>query len=479
MTKKTFSSYPLDASIQRALSLLHYTNPTDIQQQVLPILLENGRKDLIAQSQTGSGKTAAYGIPLCEKANWEENKPQALVLTPTRELAEQVRGDLTAIGRFKRLQVRAVYGKQSYERQKLGLKQKNHIVVGTPGRVLDHLQKGTLPVEKLQYVVIDEADELFNKGFLDQVTDILDLLPTKHVTMLFSATFPPEIKKLINVYLQEPVVIKGESAVELPATTSHAVMITKRKKEQLLVDVLAHEKPESALVFCETQEEVDRVFRAVQKEIPRSGKLHGALRQEERFAVMDAFKSGKIRYLIATNLAARGIDVAQMEMVIQMNVPPVAEEYVHRTGRTGRAGAKGKSLLFVHADEAERLPELEEAIGYSLESQSEPKISPAVRKTFRELRSNANAQSDSKQAVNHGIMKLYFNGGKQKKLRAGDFVGTITRLQNVSADDIGIITVEKTSTFIEILNGKGTLVLEQMRKTPVKGKLLKVHQAKK
>ena len=205
MSKRSFAEYTLSKEIIRALNGLGYNHPTEVQGEVIPVALQ--KKDLVVKSQTGSGKTASFGIPLCEMVEWEENKPQALVLTPTRELAVQVKEDITNIGRFKRIKVGSLW-EISICTSKLELKQKTHIVVGTPGRVLDHIEKGTLSLECLKYLVIDEADEMLNMGFIDQVEAIIDELPTKRMTMLFSATLPEDVEKLSRTYMNSPIHIE-------------------------------------------------------------------------------------------------------------------------------------------------------------------------------------------------------------------------------------------------------------------------------
>lgn len=218
MSKASFRDYALSGDITKALDHLGYKQPTAVQSEVIPAVLK--KRDVVVKSRTGSGKTAAFGIPLCELTEWEENKPQALVLTPTRELAAQVKEDLTNIGRYKRIKAAAVYGKSSFERQKTELKQKCHIVVGTPGRVLDHIEKGTLPLEKLKYLVIDEADEMLNMGFIDQVGAIIRHLPEKRLTMLFSATFPEDVEQLSLQYMKDPLKIEIKAVVRQPQTSS-------------------------------------------------------------------------------------------------------------------------------------------------------------------------------------------------------------------------------------------------------------------
>ena len=206
MNKGSFNDYDLSDEIKKALSGLGYEQPTEVQTKVIPLVLD--RLDLVVKSQTGSGKTASYGIPICEKVDWQENKPQALILTPTRELAVQVKEDLTNIGRFKRIKAAAVYGKQPFAIQKNELKQKTHIVVGTPGRVMDHIERGTLVLDKLNFLVIDEADEMLNMGFIEQVENIIRKLPRQRMTCLFSATIPDQVKSLSLNYMKNPVDIE-------------------------------------------------------------------------------------------------------------------------------------------------------------------------------------------------------------------------------------------------------------------------------
>lgn len=246
MSKKSFSNYALSKEVRRALTGLGYEHPTEVQGEVIPVALQ--KKDLVVKSQTGSGKTASFGIPLCEMVEWEENKPQALVLTPTRELAVQVKEDITNIGRFKRIKAAAIYGKSPFARQKLELKQKTHIVVGTPGRVLDHIEKGTLSLERLKYLVIDEADEMLNMGFIDQVEAIIDELPAKRMTMLFSATLPEDVEKLSRTYMNVPTHIEIKAAGITTDKIEHTLFeVREEEKFSLLKDVTMIENPDSCI----------------------------------------------------------------------------------------------------------------------------------------------------------------------------------------------------------------------------------------
>ncbi|MED2183327.1 ATP-dependent RNA helicase DbpA [Bacillus wiedmannii] len=479
MSKQSFSNYALSKEVRRALTGLGYEHPTEVQGEVIPVALQ--KKDLVVKSQTGSGKTASFGIPLCEMVEWEENKPQALVLTPTRELAVQVKEDITNIGRFKRIKAAAIYGKSPFARQKLELKQKTHIVVGTPGRVLDHIEKGTLSLERLKYLVIDEADEMLNMGFIDQVEAIIDELPTKRMTMLFSATLPEDVEKLSRTYMNVPTHIEIKAAGITTDKIEHTLFeVREEEKLSLLKDVTMIENPDSCIIFCRTQENVDHVYRQLKRVNYPCDKIHGGMVQEDRFEVMDDFRKGKFRYLVATDVAARGIDIDNITHVINYDIPLEKESYVHRTGRTGRAGNNGKAITFITPYENRFLEEIEEYIGFEIPKELAPSKEEVIKgkAVFEEkIYAKPIIKKDKNADLNKGIMKLYFNGGKKKKIRAVDFVGTIAKIQGVSADDIGIITIQDNVSYVEILNGKGPLVLKVMRNTTIKGKQLKVHEA--
>lgn len=481
MSKKHFTDYQLSESIVKALNSLGYETPTEVQQEVIPVALE--KRDLVVKSQTGSGKTAAYGIPLCELVDWNENKPQALILTPTRELALQVNEDITNIGRFKRIKATPLFGKHPFHIQKAELKQRTHMVVGTPGRVLDHMERGSLSLERIAYLVIDEADEMLNMGFIEQVQSIIQRLPRDRVTMLFSATFPEDVANLAHKYMNHPAHIEIQASGITTATIEHElIQVMETRKLALLQDLLIVESPESCIVFCRTQEHVDNLFRSLADLGYPCDRIHGGMEQEERFEVMNAFRRGQFRYLIATDVAARGIDITNITHVINYDIPLEKESYVHRTGRTGRAGKTGKAITFVTPRDDRRLADIEEYIGFPIpvvKAPSKEEVDHRREAFGHKLRIQPEMKKDKREQLNKQIMKLNFNGGKKKKLRAVDFVGTIAKLEGVTADDIGIITIHDFVTDVEILNGKGPLVLEMMKNTTVKGKLLKVRQGNK
>src|SRR5699024_353531 len=312
-----------------------------------PLALE--KQDIIVESQTGSGKTVAFGVPLCEQAVWEENSPQSLILVPTRELALQVKDDIMNIGRLKRIKVTAVFGKSSFKTQKSELKQKSHIVVGTPGRILEHLQEGTLVIDKISSLVLDEADEMLNMGFIDQVEDIIRFLPKERQTMLFSATLPEKIVELASLYMRaDRRSVRMEPSEENTSKILHSyIYVEEASKEKRLFDLLTIENPDACIIFCNSKDVVDAVINYLDKFDLPIDKLHGDMYQKDRLAVMEEFQSGKLRYLVATDVAARGIDIENVTHVINYDVPFEKESYTHRTGRTGRAGKTGLALTKV------------------------------------------------------------------------------------------------------------------------------------
>ncbi|AVR00917.1 RNA helicase [Oceanobacillus iheyensis] len=479
MSKRSFADYHVSEEIKKALAVLKYETPTEVQSKVIPLAMEN--QDLVVKAQTGSGKTASFGIPVCNMIEWEEKKPQALILTPTRELAVQVREDITNIGRFKRMKAVAVYGKEPFTKQKDELKQKTHVVVGTPGRVKDHIDRETLDLDQIKYLIIDEADEMLNRGFIDEVEAIIQALPSNRVTMVFSATLPKDVENLCHKYMIEPTQIEIESTGVTAESIEHfLIKVREEEKISLLKDITVVENPDSCLIFCRTKEHVDTVYSELDKAGYPCERLHGGLEQEDRFAVMEGFKMGNFRYLVATDVAARGIDIDNVTLVINYDVPMEKESYVHRTGRTGRAGNKGKAMTFSTPFEGKFLKAIEKYIGFeipTIEAPSPQEVASGKAAFEEKLSSRRIVRNNKTARINQDIMKLHFNGGKKKKIRAVDFVGTIAKIPGVTAEDIGIITIHDQMSYVDILNGKGSVVIQAMENTTVKGKKLKVNKA--
>ncbi|MBU3181725.1 DEAD/DEAH box helicase [Clostridium psychrophilum] len=476
MTKENLNVYQLSDELIKAINMLNFNDFTPVQKQVIPAVL--AQKDVVVKSQTGSGKTAAYAIPICQLVDWEENKPQALVLTPTRELAIQVKEDIFNIGRFKRLKVAAIYGKSPFYNQKKELQQKTHVVVGTPGRIIDHLDKETLDTSNIKYLVIDEADEMLNMGFVDQIETILKNLPENHVTMLLSATMPRDIDHLCSNYMNDPVYIDIEDKDKKSDNIiQKRYNVDERDKIDLLSDVTTVENPDSCIVFCNTKVKVDSVFNELIDLEYTCKKIHGGMEQSDRTRVMNDFKKGYFRYLVATDVAARGIDIDNISLVINYDVPKDKECYVHRIGRTGRIGKMGKAITFVTQRDNRFLNDIHHYIGkeISLEENPSPQAVDNARQEFIDKMDTRPEVKETKGAeLDKEIMKLHINAGKKTKMRASDIVGTICNIEGVTKDDIGIIDIVDISTFVEILNNKGELVFNALQEKPIKGRLRNV-----
>ncbi|MCM0648249.1 DEAD/DEAH box helicase [Clostridium swellfunianum] len=481
MDNMNFENYGLSDEILKALKLLGFKQATEVQKEVIPLGLE--KHDIIAKAQTGSGKTAAFGIPICESVEWNAKEPQALVLTPTRELCVQVKEDITNIGRFKRIRCTAVFGKQPVEVQVRDLKQKVHVVVGTPGRTFDLIQRGHLNVQSIKYLVIDEADKMLNMGFIDQVEDIIRLLPGERITMLYSATLEEKIEALCQRYMNNP--IKIEITPEsLTSEKINQVLyeVEQDKKLTVLQKLLYVENPDSCIIFCSTKDNVDKLTYNLKDRGYACESLHGGMEQRDRLDIMKSFKRGEFRFLVATDVAARGIDVESLSLIINYDVPVEKESYVHRIGRTGRAGNKGKAITLAAPSEYKILSEIEEYIGLSIPIGEEPYKEEIERakKAFEEKNNKQPKIKTEKSAnLDKQITKIYIGAGKKKKIRAGDIVGAITSIKGISAENIGIIDVLDYVTYVDILDGKGSLVLDALKTTTIKGKSYKVEKANK
>ncbi|HBF39893.1 MAG TPA: RNA helicase [Firmicutes bacterium] len=481
MVEASFNDYQLSSELLKAINLLGFTSPTPVQAQVIPAVLK--QKDIIVKSQTGSGKTAAYAIPICELVDWEENKPQALIVTPTRELAIQVKEDVFNIGRFKRLKVSAVYGKSPLTYQIKELKQKTHVVVGTPGRIIDHLERGTLDTSQIKYLVIDEADKMLDMGFIEPIETIITSLSKKRVTLLLSATMPKDIEVLCNKYLKEPIYAEiAEQNPVIDRISQERYTVDRQDKLKLLSDITIVENPDSCIIFCNTKQTVDEVYQGLQKLKYTCEKIHGGMEQRDRLRVMNDFKLGSFRYLVATDVAARGIDVEDISLVINYDLPLDSEIYVHRIGRTGRQNKQGKAITFVTRYENKFLAAIHQYIGKEIPLKERPEretVSDSQQEFEEKTKAIPEMKATKGAELSKEILKLHINAGKKTKMRPVDIVGTLCSIPGMTAADIGIINIRDISTFVEILNNKGKFVLEELQKTPIKGRLRKVSKAER
>lgn len=481
MDELNFKSFGLSEEILKALEKLGYERPSEVQERVIPFALQN--KDIIVKSQTGSGKTAAFAIPVCEKIELEKRKPQVLVLTPTRELAVQVKEDISNIGRFKRIRCAAVFGKQPVDIQVRELKQRVHIVVGTPGRTFDHIDRGNIDLEEVQYLIIDEADKMLNMGFIDQVEAIIKKLPHNRVTMLFSATMPEKIEALCNHYMINPSKIE----VNIKNLTTEKINqvyyeIEESRKFSSLNKIIYTERPESCILFCSTKEGVNNLLQRMNNKGYSCSGLHGGMEQKDRLDIMQRFKRGEFQFLIATDVAARGIHIEDITHVINYDIPVEKESYVHRIGRTGRAGNQGTAITFVCPYETRFFNEIQEYLGYSISKKEIPSEEEAEqgKKIFeKNFKSRPKPKKDKSAELNKEITKLHINAGKKKKIRPGDILGAIINIEGISGEDIGIIDVQDNFSYVDILGKKGGIVLKALQHATIKGKKVKVQKAMK
>ncbi len=479
MIKSSFSDYSLSDELLKSIRMLNFENPTRVQEQVIPAILE--QTDIIVKSQTGSGKTAAFAIPICELVDWDENKPQALVIVPTRELAIQVKEDMFNIGRFKRIKVPAIYGKSPFYIQEKELKQKTHVVVGTPGRIIDHIERGTFDTSKIKYLVIDEADEMLNMGFIEQLETILNRLPKERVTVLLSATMPKDIETLCDKYMKEPIRVEiEEQNAATDRISQERYTIEERDKIDLLRDITIIENPDSCIIFCNTKQKVDEVYFELADMEYTCERIHGGMEQRDRLRAMNDFKKGHFRYLVATDVAARGIDIDNISLVINYDIPQDPESYVHRIGRTGRAFREGRAIIFVTQREDKFLKDIHQYIGKEIPLKQRPEKED-VNHSRQEFDEKINTTPEIKETkgapLSKEIMKLHINAGKKTKMRPVDIVGTLCSIPGMTAADIGIINIVDVSTFVEILNNKGEMVFQELQKMTIKGRLRKVSKA--
>lgn len=353
----TFAELGLSDALVSTLSGLGYDEPTPIQVQAIPLLLAG--RDVIAQAQTGTGKTAAFALPMIERIT-DALVVQALVLAPTRELAVQVAEAIHRYGRHRSLRVLPIYGGQPIERQLRGLAQGTQVVVGTPGRVLDHLKRGSLRFDHLRMVVLDEADEMLDMGFAEELEAILQLTPTERQTALFSATLPPAVQNLTLRYTRQPVRVSiAAEQLTTPRIWQTYYEVLARDKLDALCRVLDAEMPQLAIVFCRTRQEADDIGERLQGRGYAAESLHGDLSQAARDRVMRRFREGQLDVLVATDVAARGLDIAEVSHVINYDVPTDPKSYVHRIGRTGRAGREGVAITFITPRERRMLQIIE------------------------------------------------------------------------------------------------------------------------
>jgi ATP-dependent RNA helicase DeaD len=358
MESLTFKDLNLSKNIERAVEDMGFEEPTPIQSQSIPYLMEG--KDVIGQAQTGTGKTAAFGIPALEMLDVKSKKVQVVVLCPTRELANQVAEEMSNLAKYQNTKMLPVYGGQPIDRQIKALRRGVHIVIGTPGRVLDHIQRKTLKLDGVKMLVLDEADEMLDMGFREDIEFILSRVPAQKQTVLFSATMPQPIIKLTKKYQQNPQMVKTvHKELTVPQIEQFYFEVKSNAKTEVLCRLIDIYNFKSSLVFCNTKKNVDKQVETLKARGYLVDGLHGDMRQAQRERVMSNFRKGEIETLVATDVAARGIDVENIEAVFNYDIPQDEESYVHRIGRTGRAGKEGVAITFASGKDIRKIKNIQ------------------------------------------------------------------------------------------------------------------------
>ncbi len=458
MTAPAFSSLPLSQSLLAVVGELGFTALTPIQAACIPALLEG--RDLVGQSKTGSGKTAAFTLPILEKLELERRALQALVLCPTRELCAQVARAMRKLGRrHPGLQVLVVSGGEPGRPQARALERGVHVVVGTPGRVLDHLERGVLVLDRVSTLVLDEADRMLDMGFQDQMEQILLALPEARQTMFFSATFPPSIAAMSRNYQRDALRVTIDDGGQIPPEIRQLALVLPREhKLAALCALLEEHLGESALIFCNFKATVGELEETLAELGASVERLHGGLEQFERNQVMAMFRNHSVRVLIATDVAARGLDVPDLDLVINYELPSKAEVYVHRIGRTGRAGQAGLALSLAAAGEDQKLRAIEARTGSVIER---------ITKDF----SGRSPKLGARLARPAPMTTIQISGGRKDKLRPGDILGALTgEAAGLEAADIGKIEIHDRLTFVAVARAAGAAALAGLSAGRIKGR---------
>ena len=471
----TFAELGLSAMTLESLAHLGYERPTPIQEQAIPPLLEG--RDVIGQAQTGTGKTAAFGLPMIEYADPGDPGVQALVLTPTRELCIQVTQALRAYGGRHGVHVVAVFGGAPIRDQAMRLKDAQ-VVVGTVGRVMDMMDRHHLFLEQARYVVLDEADEMLDLGFLEDVEAILRRCPMGRQTALFSATVPAEIRRLADTFMHDPVWIKVRAATLTIDTVDHYyVEVPDREKPEALVRVLKDERPEQAIVFVRTKVGVDRLGRRLGDAGVRVKTLHGDMPQGQRDGVMIAFKGGRERLLVATDVAARGLDITGVSHVVNYDIPNSPDIYVHRIGRTGRAGESGRAITLITPRQRRDLQAIERHANTEIDRWAPGDGKPRRERAERETRRPRHTKPHSRDGVPYA--KLIVGAGRADGLEPADVVAAVVDNTHLGNDDVRHVRVLERFSFVEVPASRAGEVAEKVSGKRVRGNELRVEVTKR
>jgi ATP-dependent RNA helicase DeaD len=470
----TFADLRLAPELLSALDDVGYESPSPIQEQAIPPLLEGS--DVIGQAQTGSGKTAAFGLPMLQYVDPEEREVQGLVLTPTRELCIQVTQALRAYGKRKGVDVVAVFGGAPIRTQQAQLRAGGQIVVGTVGRVKDLISRHSLMLHSCRFVVLDEADEMLDLGFLEDVERILSLTPSSRQTALFSATMPPEIRRLADQYLYDPITVKVKTAtLTVDTVEQFALEVTPREKPEALARVLEAERPEQALVFVRTKIRCDQLYRSLRDKGMNVKALHGDMSQGSRDGVMISFKDGRLPLLIATDVASRGLDISGISHVINFDVPTSPDVYVHRIGRTGRVGRSGRAITFYESRQRRDVKAIEKHAGVKLSPWvAGAHVAPTPVKALPRRHSKPHVSANGEGPAR----RLIVAGGRAAGLEPSDLIHAITAATGLDGEAVRNVRVLERFSFVEVPESEAERVVSSVGGTEVRGHVLRIEPAR-
>lgn len=458
MSSKSFSSLKLSSALIDNLDSLGYHNMTPVQAESLPPILKE--KDLIVQAKTGSGKTAAFGLGMLDAINPRFFGVQGLVLCPTRELADQVAKELRRLARsIPNIKLVVLCGGKPLRGQADSLEHGAHIVVGTPGRIKDHLSRETLDLHQLEMLVLDEADRMLDMGFQDEIQHIVRNTRRNRQTLLFSATYPKAIKKMCNDILLNPLTIKVDAQHETNAIKQHFYETTDKQRPDSLLAIFEHYQPESVVVFCRTKIQCDEVAYWLQENHIDALALHGDLEQRERDQVLVRFANKSCPVLVATDVAARGLDIKSLEVVINYELPHDPEVYVHRIGRTGRAGEVGLAMSLYTNKEVNRIIAIEDEQEIATESESLEAL-----------------QRDAQYSLRASMTTLQIDAGKKNKMRPGDLLGALTKDAGLAGKQIGKIDIFDVFTYVAIDRTASRQALNYFKNGKVKGRNVRARE---
>lgn len=459
MTNNSFSSLSLSSEQLSNIASLGYTEMTPIQAQALPVVLKG--EDLLAQAKTGSGKTAAFGIGLLHNLDVKSYKTQALVLCPTRELADQVSKEIRLLARaIPNTKILTLCGGNPLAPQLASLEHSPHIVVGTPGRILKHLiDKRSLNLDDLKTLVLDEADRMLDMGFYDDIMQIINTTPSKRQTLLFSATYPEQIKEISEAIQSDPHDIRLQASNDNKKIKQVFYEIEKGERTQTLISILHHYRPESTVVFCNRKTQAKELAEALWQEGFHALALHGDLEQKERDQVLAQFSNKSSSILIATDVASRGLDIKDLQAVVNFELSPDPEIHVHRIGRTGRAGKEGLAFSLFMASEAHKVNRIEEYQNttFTVEKTSALKM----RENFR---------------LSPPMVTLSINAGRKDKIRAGDILGALTSKTDLPGKQIGKIDIFSNVSYVAVERPIAKQALKILNEGKIKGRKYKVRK---